>query len=687
MSLTFETKISGLAGISKPLISKLKKLKIETVEDLIFYYPYRFEDYSQIFKIKDLPTEGLAVTSGRLELIANRRTSRRKMIVTEAILTDDSGSVKIVWFNQPWVIKNLKAGDKLTVWGRISGDFFNPFFNSPEYHLETGVNNFAIGLRPVYSLTAGLALKQLSGLIKKVLSTVEVYDFLPATLLKKHNLVLLSEALNKIHFPKNLKDVEVAKKRLAFNELFLARLWTLTVRKSIESLKSVSVPFNEQETKKLVNALPFELTLDQKKSAWTIIKNLEKETPMNRLLEGDVGSGKTIVVLLAMFNCFLSGKQAVLMAPTEVLAMQHYQVFLSLLRDVKVDILLFTASHCFLNSEPIKKKELLNLIAGPKPMIIIGTHALIQSGVKFNDLALVAVDEQHRFGVKQRQQLKLSNSTGLTPHFLSMTATPIPRSLSLAIFGDLDISLIRNLPLGRKPIISRVVEENDRFKAYSFIGKQLKAGRQAFVICPLIDPSDKLGVKSVTEEQQRLDREIFKEFRVGLLHGRLKAPEKNRIMEEFKKREIDILVATSVIEVGIDIPNASVMMIEGADRFGLAQLHQFRGRVGRSEYQSYCFVFTDSQEEKTLSRLKLFSQCSDGFKLAEYDLENRGAGNYFGEDQSGFSQAFKLADLNDVEMIKTATLAAKEFFNDYKIEDHPLLKERLNKLSAINHLE
>jgi ATP-dependent DNA helicase RecG len=437
----------------------------------------------------------------------------------------------------------------------------------------------------------------------------------------------------------------------------------------------------------LVNSLSFELTADQKKSAWRIIKDLESNQPMNRLLEGDVGSGKTIVTMLALFNVYLNNKQAVLMAPTEVLAVQHHQTFSNLLEKFKVDIIFFTASSCLLNGEKISKSELLALLTEARPLLIIGTHALIQDKVKFANLSLVVVDEQHRFGVKQRQQLKLNNSSGLTPHFLSLTATPIPRSLALAVFGDLDISTIRQLPAERKLIISRVVEEKNRLSAYEFISRQIKAGRQAFVVCPLIDTSDKMGFKSVVEEQKKLDQEIFKEFKVSLLHGRLKPAEKTKIMADFQAGKIDVLVSTSVVEVGVDIKNASVMMIEGADRFGLAQLHQFRGRVGRSSNQSYCFLFTDSEESKVLARLKFLAECSDGFKLAEYDLKSRGAGNIFGEDQSGFLSSFKLANLNDVETIKTAGEAAQEFLGDYKLEEFPQLKNRLNELGQVSHLE
>jgi ATP-dependent DNA helicase RecG len=406
---------------------------------------------------------------------------------------------------------------------------------------------------------------------------------------------------------------------------------------------------------------------------------------MNRLLEGDVGSGKTVVALIGALNAILSGFQVAYMAPTEILASQHYQTALGLFSGNNQQIALLTANRQSINGQDISKTELYNKIINGSVDLVIGTHALIGDQVSFNNLGLVIIDEQHRFGVKQRESLKKQNRADFSPHFLSLTATPIPRSLALILYGDLDLSIIRQMPAGRKKIITRVVEEKNRLKAYDFIRQQITAGRQVFVICPLIDPSDKMGFKSVTEEFKKLDKEIFPEISTGLLHGRLKTKEKEQVMADFKANKIKILVSTSVVEVGIDIPNASIMMIEGADRFGLAQLHQFRGRVGRGEHQSYCFLFYGA-EAKASSRLSAMEKSSDGFVLAEYDLKFRGPGEVFGTRQSGMPE-FKIATLNDLELIKLTKIVAKEFLAENQLKDYPLLSARLSAMEGITHLE
>jgi ATP-dependent DNA helicase RecG len=388
-----------------------------------------------------------------------------------------------------------------------------------------------------------------------------------------------------------------------------------------------------------------------------------------------------------MYNVALNGLQSALMAPTEILATQHYFNLHRLLQPFNISHALLTGSQKYLNGEKIKAQELLEKIKSGEVPIIIGTHALIQKSVNFSNLGLVVIDEQHRFGVKQRQILKEKNPNHLTPHFLSLTATPIPRSLSLVMFGDLDISLIKQMPAGRKAVKTKIVPTEQRFDAYSFINDQITQGRQVFVVCPLIDPSDKMGFKSVIEEHKKLDQDIFPDISVGLLHGRLKGDEKEAIMGRFKDNEIKILVSTSVVEVGVDIPNATVMMIEGADRFGLAQLHQFRGRVGRSEHQSYCFLFSESDDPKTLDRLNFLASCSDGFKLAEYDLEVRGSGNIFSEEQSGFINFLKVADFMDVASLKKVRQSVDDFLSGHQLKDFPQLEERIKNLGSLLHLE
>lgn len=688
MSSSLGLKIKDLGGLSKAVAGKLKRLNLETVKDLIFYYPYRYEDYSKLVRIADLQPDTQVVVVGKLEMIGSRRSFRSRKIVTEAIVTDDSGSVKVLWFNQPWIAKSLRAGDTIRLWGKVSGDRFNPVFSSPDYQLAFSSEAPALGIIPVYSLTAGLSSRQLSVVIKKALNHLgEVSDFWSQELLKKYQLIDLQEALKQIHFPSSDELLDQAKKRLSFDELFLVQVFSKLAKRNLNSLSAPVVEFQEEAVKQFVASLPFELTLDQKRSAWEIIKDLKKPTPMNRLLEGDVGSGKTIVALLAMYNAAVGGRKSALMSPTEILAIQHYNNFVKLLSGQGINVVLFTRTSQLLNGHLIKKKELLEMLADDGAAIIVGTHALIQEKIKIKDLVLAIVDEQHRFGVKQRSLLKEKTDGGLSPHFLSMTATPIPRSLSLVLFGDLDISIIKTSPAGRKKIISQVVEEFDRHHAYEFIRSEIKAGRQAFVICPLIDPSDKFGFKSVKEEQKKLNEEIFPEFEVGLLHGQLKPEEKEAIMNDFKDNKLKVLVATSVVEVGVDIPNATVMIIEGAERFGLAQLHQFRGRVGRGEHQSHCFFFTDSAETRVISRLKFLASCSDGFELAEFDLKNRGAGSVFGASQSGFVESFKLADVNDLVTVKLAQGAAEEWLAQAKDSDLEKIKNRLELAGFVNHWE
>jgi len=688
MNLTLGAKISQLGPIAKKLANKLKKLNLETIRDLIFYYPFRYDDYSRLAGIGEL-TEGMEATVvGKIELIANRRTSRRQYFLTEAILTDDSGSIKLLWFNQPWISKNLAAGEIVRVYGKVGGDAFNLAFNSPAYEKYNKPQPEPVGLIPVYSLTAGLANKQLRLLIKQVLPLARnIKDFLPPEIINQAGLIDLVSALTEVHFPTEAGKLKQAKTRLAFDELFLLQAWSQLLRLDLSRQPASPLAFQEQAIKEFVAGLPFKLTGDQKKTAWEILRDSGRTEPMNRLLEGDVGSGKTLVALLVMYNAALNRRQAALMAPTEILAFQHYQTAQELLAGRKINLGLLTRTQKLFNGEELSKPDFLSRLAGGEIDIVIGTHAMIQEAVKFADLALVAIDEQHRFGVKQRQELKEKNISKLTPHFLSLTATPIPRSLALVLYGDLDISIIREMPQGRQPIITKAVSASNRRPAYDFIKQQIAAGRQVFVICPLIDPSDKLGARSVKEEYQKLNQEIFPDLPVGLMHGKLKADEKEEIMRQFKNNEISILVATSVVEVGVDIPNAAVMMIEGAERFGLSQLHQFRGRVGRGGSQSYCLLFTDSTDEKTQARLEYLTKCSDGFALAEYDLKARGSGAVFGQRQSGEHDNLKIADPGDLALAKAAREAAKKFVDEFDLQRFPELRRKLEALGFTAHLE
>jgi ATP-dependent DNA helicase RecG len=550
---------------------------------------------------------------------------------------------------------------------------------------------------PIYHLTASLTQKQIRFLIQQVIGLASTLpDWLPKEIITEHKLLSLPEAIYKIHFPKNFKEATEAKKRLAFNELFLLQMQSQLIKAETQNYTAEPIKFFETETKKLVSSLPFQLTNDQRRTAWEIITDLEKPKPMSRLLEGEVGSGKTIVAVIAMLNVALNKKQTVLMVPTEILARQHYESISKIFSNFNFKIGLITHSEKKMNyvscimyngkKTGAEKKILDTKYIIDNTDIVIGTHALIQDKIEFKNIGLAIIDEQHRFGVEQRAKL-LSTNSQLSPHLLTMTATPIPRSLALALYGDLDISIIKEMPKNRKKIITKIVAEQKRAEAYKFIRSVIKSGRQVFVICPLIDISDKSGTKSVKAEFEKLDKNIFPDLPIGILHGRMKGKEKDEVMNKFIANEIKILVSTSVVEVGIDMPNASIMMIEGADRFGLAQLHQFRGRVGRSSHQSFCFLFSDSDSPKTLKRLEALTMNNDGFALAKIDLKFRGPGEVFGTLQKGFPE-LKIASLFDYELMKLAKAEVEKLFNtNEKLNKWPLLKKKLDDSTKNTHLE
>jgi len=700
--------ISQISRVGKTTAKRLKNIGINTAHDLLYYFPFRYEDFRSVTPIGDLIPDTSANIVGQIELIGNRRSFRRRMYVTEAIISDNSGRIKVVWFNQPFIAKNLRTGDTVSLAGKAEGDGYGVIMKSPVYEkIISGQTVHTQGLVPDYHLTSNITQKQIRFLIKQVLPLSRALtDWLPKEILRSQKLLALNRAIELIHFPENFDEVEAARRRLAFDELFLLQLQSQIAKRELAGYRAEAVSFDEKNTKKFVASLPFELTDAQKKAGWEIIQDLEKTTPASRLLEGDVGSGKTVVAVLAMLNVALDEKQSVLMVPTEILAQQHFESISKLLADFNMKIGLVTASRKKINYQPkIKdekrgknKKSHDSSFIIHNSQIIIGTHALIQENIQFNNLALAIIDEQHRFGVEQRKSLieksananrksQIENRKFQMPHLLSMTATPIPRSLALALYGDLDLSVIREMPAGRKKIWTRVVPEEKRQDAYNFIKKQVREGRQVFVICPLIDISDKLGVKSAKQEFEKLDKTIFPEIPIGLLHGRMKTKEKEEVMRDFLEQKTKILVSTSVIEVGVDVPNATIMMIEGADRFGLAQLHQFRGRVGRGEHQSYCFLFTDSESEKTLRRLKAMETHDDGFLLAKIDLKFRGPGEIYGTAQKGFPR-FRAASLFDYGLMKSARdEAARLIERDPQLDKFPEIKKRLDACEKTVHLE
>lgn len=639
--------ITTISGIGPALSAKFFKLGIKTIHDLWWHLPYRYQDFSKIVTIKNLVANQEVTIKGKIQIIATRRARfKRRLSITEALITDNTATIKAIWFNQPYISTTLKQGDLIYLAGKVTNSNFGLQLEQPAYEKieQAGVNTGR--LVPFYHLVTGLS----NHLIRKTLNRIiktnqEINDWLPNIISKLAQLPSLSTAILNLHFPKDKTSLIEARKRLAFNELYLINLQTKLARQASLKNPAPVINFSEQ-TKDFVNSLPWQLTNDQKISAWQIIKDLSKPTPMYRLLQGDVGSGKTIVAGIAAFNVIQAGRQVALLAPTEILAKQHFDTLNSLLTKTNIKIGLYTQGFKLMGDKKIPPKEFQKAVTENKINLLVGTHALLEKNINFNRLGLFIIDEQHRFGVKQRQLL--SDQPQTTPHLLSLTATPIPRSLAMSIFGDLDISVIKSMPKNRKKIITKIFSNQNRHEAYKLITQEISAGHRIFIICPLIEENDEMGVKAVMTEHARLQSDIFKNIKIGLLHGKLSSQNKAEVMSKFKNGETPILVATSVIEVGVDIPQATVMVIEGADRFGIAQLHQFRGRVGRSDLQSYCFLFTDN--DKSSPRLEALVKYHNGFDLAEFDLKTRGPGSLLGEIQSGFGE-LKFADLADINLL------------------------------------
>jgi len=700
---TPDTPIAKLPRINERYLKKFHKLGLNTVRDLLYHFPHRYDDFSKIITIDELKLNETATIQGEVLKIENIYTFRKRITITEALIKDRTASVKTIWFNQPFLIKNIREGKKISLSGKYTIGKNGPYISNPSYELMTlgKVLTHTAGLVPIYPETTGLSSRFLRYYIKLILPTIgQIKEFIPWDILKTQKLPNIQTALKNIHFPKNLKSAEEAKKRFTFEELFLLQLFVIKQKLKLRKENAFSIPFNKNLIKKFVDSLPFKLTDAQRKSAWEIFLDIGKNQPMNRLLQGDVGSGKTVVAAAAALEVAKTGFQVAFMAPTEILAQQHFKEINKLLKGFDVEIGLLTGSE--------KKTS-------SKTKIFVGTHALIQKSVKFKNLALVIVDEQHRFGVEQRAKLIRGEKM---PHLLSMTATPIPRTLALTIYGDLDISLINEMPKGRQKIITKIVPPNERESAYEFIRQEVKKGRQVFVICPRIEPSNHSDnssdsrkllwaeVKAVKEEYEKLATKIFPDLKVAMIHGKMSAKDKQKVMEDFSGRKsednksaqqserirsrrcsgkTDILVSTSVIEVGIDIPNATVMMIEGADRFGLAQLHQFRGRVGRGEHQSYCLLFSTSG--KTTTRLRAVVKCDNGFELAEKDMEIRGPGQFYGVAQSGLPD-LAMDSLKDLNLIKAVRQEAINLLKkDLELISYPLLAEKLTQFKQTIHLE
>ena len=663
--MDFNTPVSEVYMIGPTYARRLKKLGIETVGDLLYYFPFRYIDYSLISPIR-LAQPGETITvKGKIISLKNEYTSKGKKI-QKGTVADSSGTIEVIWFNQPFLVKVLKPQTIVSLSGKVDFWVKKPALISPEYEMIKSQSQIHTGrLVPVYHETYGISSKWLRSRIAFLLKNLipQIEEFLPSEILNKYDLLDLRNSLVQIHFPKDKKYAELSRKRFAFEELFLLQLSALERKKKWQE-KQLAKKFliEEKKVSEFIHSLPFELTNAQKREIKAILADLSKDKPMNRLLQGDVGSGKTVVAAVAIFVAYLNRVQSALMAPTEILAHQHFQTLSQLLAPFGLKITLLTG----------KQKEIKTDFD-----LIIGTHALIYQKAKFEKLGLVIIDEQHRFGVEQRGKLI---EKGGTPHVLTMTATPIPRTIALTLYGDLDLSVLDEMPPGRKVVKTWVVPPQKRQAAYEWIKKQIKETRsQAFIICPLIEESKSetlQTVRAATSEFERLKKEVFPDLRLGLLHGRMKSKQKTEVLSQFKNGELDILVATPVVEVGIDIPTATIMMIEGAERFGLAQLHQLRGRVGRSDRPSYCLLFTEHYGETTLKRLKALEKINIGMKLAELDLEMRGPGEIYGTRQHGFLE-LKVASFSDLPLIEQTKKAAEEILP--KIYRYPLLQEKLKE--------
>ncbi len=670
----------------KNLEKDLSKLGIPTVPDLLLYFPFRYEDFSNVAKIADLKAgDQISIKAVIKEIKAVPGFYGRKIARAEAVVSDDSGSLKVVWFNQPYLANSFKKGDEIFLAGTVrfykTLQLQNPVYEKIRDEDQVSVHTGRI--LPIYRLGGGLNLRALRNAIHEVLPAVEqLEENLPQEIIDDLALLDIQTTVRNLHFPESDELLQRAKDRIAFEEIFYAQLAIQKHKNEIGLQKAPKFEFKKTLIQGFLDTLPFELTADQKKAIWDILQDLEKPHPMNRLLEGDVGSGKTLVAFTAALEVLNSNHQVIMLCPTEILAQQHYRGALKYFETYnRNSIILLTSKSALLNGKEISKKDLIAEIKHGGPQLIISTHAVLQKNVELADVGLIIIDEQHRFGVRQRALLKQKRKE-IHPHLLSMTATPIPRTLRLTLFGDLQISQINQMPNGRLPIKTRLVPEAERLSSYEFIRKQVSEGRQAFVVTPLIEESDKLGVKAALAEYENL-KKAFSPLKIGLLHGRMKADEKEAVMAEFLANTINILVSTSVIEVGVDVPNASVMVIEGADRFGLAQLHQFRGRVGRSIHQSYCFLFTENENEKTLERLQNFSTIHNGFELAEMDLKNRGFGNLYGEEQSG--HYFKYFNFDQELSDQAKRWVRKILDEDPKLKKHPKMLEKIE--DKVIHLE
>ena len=673
-----DAKLTVLQGVGPRHAETLTKLGMHTLGDMLYYFPRRYDDYSQLKPIKSLWYGEHVTVIGTIQSVTMRPIRGGKATIIEVIISDGTASLRLSFFNQPWLGNRFKQGDAISVSGKVDQYLGRLVMNGPDWESVEAENLHTNRIVPIYALTERVTQKWLRGLMKQVIEywAPNVPDALPESVRSSANVMPLSDALMQIHFPDSQEKIRAARERLAFDEIFYLQMGVLRQKRDWKSVEAKRFPVSDEWLEARLTSLPFTLTSAQRNAIKDIRADLDSGKPMNRLLQGDVGSGKTVVAALAAGIITSNNSQAAIMAPTSILAEQHYRSFTNLLKDLlKPDEI-----RLLVGDTPEPEKEVIRAgLADNTIKIVIGTHAVIEGPVQFADLQLAVIDEQHRFGVEQRAELR---SKGTSPHLVVMTATSIPRSLALTLYGDLDISIMNEMPVGRQPVNTYVLRPQERERAFTLLRGQIKDGKQAFIIYPLIEESEKIEARAAVGDYETLSKEVFHDLKLGLLHGRMRPGEKDDVMLKFRDRKYDILVSTTVVEVGVDVPNATVMLIEGADRFGLAQLHQLRGRVGRGSDQSYCLLIPTHEDATENERLLAMAESNDGFVLAERDLQQRGPGEFLGTRQAGYSSGLRMASLTDVKLIEKARTQAQNLFEkdpDLNRPEHALLAEAFGR--------